>query len=183
MKVTYYRDTSGDYHGITDKCPKGFNGVVFIGRGPERSTMFESVIERVYVPKTMATWVRVAAAEVPDEWFDAIGYQKRPPVVEPKQNVKRCKNHFKFKVTDVDKRYRFEILPSKRAYEVLVRVSRKLEAGEQLPKGYSRVQPVPSPVPEETKLKIWPHTDNLMHDPWFWPVATVIFVILWRFLA
>ena len=35
MSITYKRDKHGGYPGVTDESPKGFRGIVFVGRGPE----------------------------------------------------------------------------------------------------------------------------------------------------
>lgn len=167
IEITYYRDNSGDYHGVTNQNPKGFKGVILIGRGPCPPN--NSVKERAYSPDILKFWTKVEAADVPDDWFDAIEYEKRPepmpkpePVFEikdadrvpgmqdlvrrlaagekppePKPKFKHWKDEFKFSIRDYDKGYSFEFLPSKRTDEVLVRVTKKLEVGETLPDGYT----------------------------------------------
>lgn len=218
IEITYYRDNSGDYHGVTNQSPKGFKGVILVGRGPCPPN--NSVKERAYSPDILKFWTEVEAADVPDDWFDAIKYEERPeptpiPVFEikdadrvpgmqdlvrrlaagekpPEPNFKRLKNHFKFKLVDIDERYSFEILPSKRADEVLVRVTKKLEAGEtRVVLGYTSVkqaeprhdrEPAPveiTEVTEVTELEILPSRQgNPMDDPLFWPFAIIVGVIL-----
>lgn len=202
IEITYYRDNSGDYHGVTNQSPKGFKGVILVGRGPCPPN--NSVKERAYSPDILKFWTEVEAADVPDDWFDAIKYEERPeptpiPVFEikdadrvpgmqdlvrrlaagekpPEPNFKRLKNHFKFKLVDIDERYSFEILPSKRADEVLVRVTKSEEF--QAEPRHDR-EPAPVEVTEVTELEILPSRQgNPMDDPLFWPFAIIVGVIL-----
>ena len=88
MKITYYRDPFGGYHGVTDESPKGLAGCVCAGRGPKERGGIETVKERAYAVQHLQKWTRVD--EVPDDWLEAIGYEVRiEPETEPEsENVK-----------------------------------------------------------------------------------------------
>ena len=73
MKITYYRDPFGGYHGVTDESPKGLDGCVCAGRGPDEHGGIETVKERAYAVQHLRKWTRVE--DVPDEWLEAIGYE------------------------------------------------------------------------------------------------------------
>jgi hypothetical protein len=45
MSITYYRDEHRGYLGVTGESPKGFQGIVFVGRGPEPRGAPETVHE------------------------------------------------------------------------------------------------------------------------------------------
>ena len=93
MKITYYRDPFGSYHGITDESPNGLAGCVYVGRGPDERGI-ETVKERAYAINVLQKWTRVD--EVPDEWLEAIGYEKvREYLPEPPPQVKTVKLKFK----------------------------------------------------------------------------------------
>jgi hypothetical protein len=79
VTITYYRTPEG-YVGLTDESPRGFKGVIFVGRGPKGGGP-ETVCEQGYVPGT--GWEQVDASEVPDEWIEALGYEQRPLQPEP----------------------------------------------------------------------------------------------------
>ena len=82
MKVTYFRDPFGGYHGVTDESPKGLTGCICAGRGPEEQGGIETIKERAYAVKQVQKWTRVE--EVPAEWLEEIGYEVRPePEFEP----------------------------------------------------------------------------------------------------
>ena len=74
---THYFLTPEGYVGLTDESPKGFRGVVFVGRGP-RGGGPETVCEQAFTVKD--DWQQVSANEVPDEWFEAIGYDERETI-------------------------------------------------------------------------------------------------------
>jgi hypothetical protein len=80
MKIAYYRDhASGGYHGVTDECPQGFHHVVYGGKGPRLGgpANIHDIVEQAYTVEQLKKWELVDPADVPDEWFDAIGYEKR----------------------------------------------------------------------------------------------------------
>jgi len=74
MKITYYKTSEG-YVALTTRCPAGFQDVVFVGRGPKGGGP-ETVCEQGFSPS--GDWVEIPAEEVPDDWFEALGYEKRP---------------------------------------------------------------------------------------------------------
>ena len=82
MSVTYYQDEHGGYLGVTEKSPKGFKGVVFVGCGPRPGGGPETVHEQGYATDQFRRLRRVEPCDVPAEWMEAIGYEE-PVVVEP----------------------------------------------------------------------------------------------------
>ena len=80
MKITYYQDPFGGYHGVTDESPKGLAGCVCAGRGPDERGGIGTIKERAYAINVLQKWERVE--EVPVEWLAAIGYEQ--PQVELK---------------------------------------------------------------------------------------------------
>ena len=159
MKIAYYHDTTGGYHGVTDESPDGFAHVIYAGKGPNTPapwTNIHDIVERAYSVSTLRKWTLVEPDDVPDEWFNAIGYEKREPVA-PEPDVV-------FEIKDGDR------------VEGLAEIVRKLEAG------YVLAEPEPQPEepeePEETKLEILPGINGLVQDPLFWPLAIAVFVIL-----
>lgn len=87
MKITYYKTPDG-YVALTTRCPHGFQDVVFVGRGPKGGGP-ETVCEQGFSPS--GSWVPIPAEEVPDEWFEAFGYEERP---EPKAGPKPADNRY-----------------------------------------------------------------------------------------
>ena len=89
MKYAYFRCENG-YVGITDESPAGMKGFVFAGRGPRPGKGIESVCEQGYARSQLDKLERVQGDDVPDDWFTAIGYERRPkPIPEsiPKPNI------------------------------------------------------------------------------------------------
>ncbi len=177
MKVTYYL-SDDNYHGVTDESPQGFANCVYAGRGPRHHQGPESVHEQGYSISQLQRWEKVDPTDVPDEWLDAIGYEKRP---ERKPKPER-------------KPMRFEIKDQERL-ESLEKVVKMLEAGMVPP------EPEPEPTrlesrgeeiarmledgdlpfePEPVKLDWvpWKHDGTPMDNPMFWPLAIMIFIIL-----
>jgi hypothetical protein len=156
QKVTYYEDADGSFHGVTDEYPKGHKNILCIGQGPEPWEGIETVGERLYSPTDLKQcFTEVEAADVPDEWFEALGYEERPvePVEpeEPKPNYQHLKHECKFKIGDFDKGWNFEILPSKNPFVVLVRCTKtkyKMQPARVPMPGYE-MQPEPEQEPEQ----------------------------------
>jgi len=147
MKIAYYRDKKGGYHGVTDESPEGFPHVVYVGRGPSESlTNIHTVHEQAYCVTRLKKWDLVDPADVPDEWFDAIDYENRP-APEPQSEVV------------------YEIKDATRS-EKLDQLIKMMEAGLWVAE------------PKETKLVILPGLNGLTSNPWFWPLAIMIFVVL-----
>jgi hypothetical protein len=93
--ITYYRTPDG-YAGLTDQSPRGFQGLVFVGRGPKISGDPDSIEEQGFVPSK--EWVKIPADQVPDEWFDAIGYgardESRGPIAQRIQWIREGERLF-----------------------------------------------------------------------------------------
>ncbi len=87
MKITYYRDSCGGYHGITDESPKGLTGCVYAGRGPAEHGRIETVKEQAYAVKQLQKWTQVE--NVPAEWLEAIGYESVTASPEPSESPPR----------------------------------------------------------------------------------------------
>lgn len=156
MKIAYYLDENGGYHGVTDESPVGFSHVVYAGKGPKLGDPANSdtMVEQAYPVEQLKKWELVKPADVPDAWFYAIGYEKREPAPEPAP----------------DPKLRFEIKDGPDRVEGLDEIVRKLAAGYVLAE--------PEPEPEETKLTILPELsiNQLVQDPLFWPLVIMIFV-------
>lgn len=152
MKIAYYRDENGGYHGVTDECPRGFQHIVYAGRGSKLGDPVDirDIVEQAYPVDQLKKWELVEPTDVPDAWFDAIGYEKRP---EPE--------------------VRFEIKDEPRSKE-FAEIIRKLEAGYVLAKPGIE----PEPEIEKVDLTILPGLtiNQLVQDPLFWPAAIIIFV-------
>jgi len=82
LNTTYFRNKSG-YLGVTKQSPAGMKGLIFIGRGPQEGGGIESVCEQGYPLDSLKRMERVKAADVPDDWFAAIGLEKPEPKPEP----------------------------------------------------------------------------------------------------
>ncbi len=77
--ISYFKTPKG-YIGVTSQSPQGMKGVVFIGRGSDNGPA--GVKEQAYAKNQLAKFTPVKADEVPDEWFTAIGYEKRQPKID-----------------------------------------------------------------------------------------------------
>ena len=90
-RVTYY-ERDGLYLALTKKSPKGFRGVAFIcHKGDSPGNVREDVTDK----NRLEDWTKVDAADVPDDWFDAFGLEKRPkPKPKPKPKRKKRKKDF-----------------------------------------------------------------------------------------
>jgi len=82
MKYVYFRCENG-YVGITDESPAGMKGFVFAGRGPRPGKGIESVCEQGYARNQLDKLEKVKSDDVPNEWFAAIGLEKRLPKPKP----------------------------------------------------------------------------------------------------
>lgn len=81
--IHYYRCEDG-YVGVTEESPKGLRSLVCAGRGPLPGKGIESVCEQGYAINQLDKMEKIAADDVPNDWFAAIGYEKRlPPEPEP----------------------------------------------------------------------------------------------------
>jgi len=89
MKITYLQLDS-QFYAVTDESPKGFERVLYIGRGPKAgSTVIE---EQVFAVPQLKAMRQVAKRDVPAEWIKKLGYEKpeRPqPQVEPVRKSRR----------------------------------------------------------------------------------------------
>jgi|GEM_PF-6975961 len=83
MNVTYYQDEHGGYLGVTDESPKGFQGVVFVGCGPQPGGGPETVAEQAYAVDQLQRLEPIAPRDVPAEWMEAIGYEEPVEPYEP----------------------------------------------------------------------------------------------------
>lgn len=75
--VTYYEDGHGGYIAITSRCPKGFDGIVFVGKGPRPNCGVDSIQEQGFSASQIKCLT--PAKTVPDEWLLALGYDKPKP--------------------------------------------------------------------------------------------------------
>lgn len=107
MRVTYYQDEYGGYLGATEESPKGFKGVVFVGRGPQPGGGPEAVTEQAYAANQLRRLEPVDPCDVPAEWIEAIGYEE-PVVVEPRQPEPEPERE---EVTVYDVRFPWEVPP------------------------------------------------------------------------
>ena len=83
MSITYYQDEHGGYLGVTGESPKGFRGIVFVGRGPQPGGGPGTVHEQAYATGQLRRLKRVEPWEVPAEWMVAIGYEEPVRAHEP----------------------------------------------------------------------------------------------------
>lgn len=49
---TLYRDPDGNIHTVSDECPKGFKGVLFVGHDSDG-------VEKVYAANVLQKWERI----------------------------------------------------------------------------------------------------------------------------
>lgn len=78
MGIRYFKE-SGGYIGVTTVTPKGpLRGLVFSGRGPMPGKGLKTIHEQGYAECMLAKLKQVDACDVPGDWFDAIGLEKRP---------------------------------------------------------------------------------------------------------
>lgn len=72
MTATYYKQ--GDHYiAVTGESPKGFKGVLLIGRGPNDAG---DIVEQVYAVNVLRTLQPVALRDVPEHWVVALGYDE-----------------------------------------------------------------------------------------------------------
>lgn len=85
MKIKYFEKGSG-FIAVTDECPKGFKGVLYVGKEGTLDNIVEAAFEAGQLRKLRS----VALSEVPAEWVLAFGYEKPPkpaPKPEPEPEV------------------------------------------------------------------------------------------------
>lgn len=75
--MRYFRNEDG-FIGVTDECPRGMKELVYAGRGPLPGQGIESVCDQAYARNQLEKIQQVAAEDVPDDWFAAIGLEERP---------------------------------------------------------------------------------------------------------
>lgn len=78
--VTYYQ-IGQTYVAVTNRSPKGFKDVLFLGRGGPLDKIEETAFERGQLAKMQ----KVALADVPEEWLIALGYDSPP--APPKEDL------------------------------------------------------------------------------------------------
>jgi hypothetical protein len=79
MKVSYFKTGHG-YTAVTNRSPKGFKGVVFLGRGSDSG--IEAIQERAWAWNQLAEMEEVPEVDVPDKWLLALGYCELMPVFD-----------------------------------------------------------------------------------------------------
>lgn len=83
MGISYFQD-SGGYLAVTPETPKGpLHGIVYVGRGPTIPGRIDSIQEQAYAKDVLLKLTRVSALDVPDEWIEALGYEKPRPKATP----------------------------------------------------------------------------------------------------
>jgi len=105
MSITYYQDEHGGYLGVTGESPKGFRGIIFVGRGPEPGGGPETVHEQAYATDQLGRLDRVDPWDVPAEWMETIGYEEPVEPYEPEPEPEREE------VTVYDIRFPWEVPP------------------------------------------------------------------------
>jgi len=105
MSITYYQDEHGGYLGVTGESPKGFRGIIFVGRGPEPGGGPETVHEQAYATDQLGRLDRVDPWDVPAEWMETIGYEEPVEPYEPEPKPEREE------VTVYDIRFPWEVPP------------------------------------------------------------------------
>ena len=83
MSITYYQDEHDGYLGVTEESPRGFRGIIFVGRGPDPGGGPETVYEQAYAADQLRRLERVDPRDVPAEWMEAIGYEEPVEPYEP----------------------------------------------------------------------------------------------------
>lgn len=78
MKITYYKAADG-YAAVTSESPKGFKGILFIGK----SGTLDKIVETAFEANQLRKMTKVAKADVPPEWVEAFGYEEPDPEPEP----------------------------------------------------------------------------------------------------
>ena len=87
-QFAYFRTDDG-FLGVTNESPKGMEGLVFAGRGPQPGQGIESVHEQGYAKNQLDRMKRIEADDVPDDWFVVIGLEKRIPKPPPEPTPRR----------------------------------------------------------------------------------------------
>ena len=82
--IRYFSCTDG-FIGVTDECPRGMKELAYAGRGPLPGQGIESVCDQAYARNQLKKIQQVAAEDVPNDWFAAIGLEERQePEPEPR---------------------------------------------------------------------------------------------------
>jgi len=105
MSITYYQDEHGGYLGVTGESPKGFRGIIFVGRGPEPGGGPETMHEQAFATDQLGRLDRVDPWDVPAEWMEAIGYEEPVEPYEPESEPEHEE------VTVYDIRFPWEVPP------------------------------------------------------------------------
>ena len=80
MKTSYFAQGTG-FIAVTDKSPKDFAGVLFIGKG---GLTLDSISEQVFAPADVKALQPVPKDGMPEDWLLAFGYDKPAKKPQPK---------------------------------------------------------------------------------------------------
>lgn len=72
MSTTYYKSGSG-FIAVTSESPKGFKGVVFVGKGGQSLT---TITEQAFSVQQLHGLPTIPLSQVPVEWVEAFGYDR-----------------------------------------------------------------------------------------------------------
>ncbi len=81
--IEYFKTGNG-YAALTEKVIEGEFGPFRVGHGPHwrHGPPLENIQTFHYGPYQIGMWEKVDPDSVPDEWFEALAYETREPVVE-----------------------------------------------------------------------------------------------------
>ena len=82
MEIRYFSKDDA-FIAVTDISPKGFKGVVLIGKGPTTEGDITTVTEQAFAIETLKRLKVVPKHDVPDEWLEAFGYEAPDPKPQP----------------------------------------------------------------------------------------------------
>lgn len=83
MTIAYFQ-WGGGYIAVTNQSPKGFKGVIFIGRGAKPGGGLSDIIEQGFAANQLLKQKPIPKNQVPDEWVEALGYEQADP--EPEED-------------------------------------------------------------------------------------------------
>jgi hypothetical protein len=112
MKTSYFAQGTG-FIAVTDKSPKDFAGVLFIGKG---GLTLDSISEQVFAPADVKKLQPVPKDGMPDEWLLAFGYDKPAKKPEPKPPAKPKVEYPEFPVLDEEGENLVALLPLRRGW-------------------------------------------------------------------
>ena len=72
------------YIAVTSECPKGFKGVVYVGRGTKPGGGLDQIIEQAFPSDQIRKMKPVPKDQVPSAWLSGRGYEKPAPKPAPK---------------------------------------------------------------------------------------------------